>query len=207
MFIRIGIDDGREEMMGMSDLLTKYGMTGVFYIAPFENQCRLRVRDIVELSRLHEVGGHTLTHQRLTRLPLDEARYEIFEGKKELEHLIGKPITKFATPRGWHNDDIIDLIKEAGFTENRNTKMGVVNRDGYDDYHLPCTAHFYPRSEYHGVLPSVKAKFLEAQKEGEKGYFNLLVHTDELKRYDLWGDFEKFLEFIQPVYAHTASTR
>lgn len=193
--IRFGIDDGRKEMMIVADLLDKYSIDGVFYIAPYEKKCDIAITDIKELSHRHEVGGHTLTHCRLTDVSLDVAKYEIEEGKSEVEDIIGKPITKFATPRGWHNPEIIQLIKQAGYTEHRDTKMGITNREGYDDFHLPCSAHFYPRAEYieKGVYQSIIDKFEEA-KIG--GYFNVLVHTDELTRYKLWEDFERVLEYI-----------
>lgn len=195
MDIRIGIDDGRKEMIIVADLLDKYSLDGVFYIAPFEKKCTLSLNEIADLAQRHEVAGHTLTHCRLTTVSIEEARHEIEMGKEELEEIIGKPVTKFATPRGWHNPEIIELIKQAGYLEHRDTKMGITNREGYDDFHLPCSAHFYPRPEYQekGIYQSIIDKFEEA-KTG--GYFNVLVHTDELERFKLWEDFERVLEYI-----------
>lgn len=204
MEVRISIDDGRKEMLRVADLLDKYGINGVFYIAPLEQKNTLTVSEIKELAGRYEIGGHTLTHCRLTTVTLDEARHEIEVGKEELEEIIGKPITKFATPRGWHNPEIIELIKQAGYLEHRDTKMGITNREGYDDFHLPCTVHFYPRPEYDesGMMLSMFSKFEEARYSGENGYYNVLVHTDELTRFGYWAEFEyllKYIETSQPI--------
>ena len=196
MEIRFGVDDGRKEMMRVADLLDKYGFKGIFYIAPFEQKCDILVKDIQELSRRHEVAGHTLTHPRLTRISLEQAKHEIEMGKEELEDYIGKPITKFATPRGYYNPDIIELIKQAGYTEHRDTLMGYTAREE-DDFHLHCSAHLYPRPEYKekGIYQSIIDKFEEAKAGG--GYFNVILHTDELTKYKLWQVFEYVLAYIK----------
>jgi peptidoglycan/xylan/chitin deacetylase (PgdA/CDA1 family) len=62
-----------------------------------------------------EIGSHTLTHPRLTSIPLDQARREIFESKKILEDLCGRPVPHFAYPYGDWNPAIRDLVAEAGY--------------------------------------------------------------------------------------------
>jgi len=191
-----GCDDGRKDMLRVAKILENYGFKGTFYIAPYETYMDLTVKDIQELSKKHIIGGHTLTHQRLTECSLEKARLEIEIGKKELEDIIGKKITKFAAPRGWQNKDIICLIKEAGFLESRTTKMGIVNITGDNIFELPCSAHFYPRPEYaeKGVLQSIKDKFIESETGG---YFNLLMHTSELNRYGYWDDLKELVKFVR----------
>lgn len=193
--IEIGIDDGRREMMQVADLLNKYGLEGVFYIAPMEQKCNLNTREIKVLSERHEVGGHTLTHCRLTTVSLEDAKYEIEEGKYELEAIIGKPITKFAYPRGWFNEDLKRLVKEAGYLQARTTKMGIINIDGYNPYELPVTAQNYPRPEYEGqTMLGIINKFNEATEKGN--YFSLMIHTDDILKYGQWQEIEAIFAVI-----------
>jgi peptidoglycan/xylan/chitin deacetylase (PgdA/CDA1 family) len=194
--LRISIDDGRQEMIRVAEMLDKKNLRGIFYIAPFESKNNLTARDIFNLSCKHEIGGHTLTHKRLTELDLENAEYEITEGKLELERIIKKKIYKFASPRGWHNEKIIKLIQKAKFKEHRTTKMGIVDITGYSKMKLPCSAHLYPREEYRGdVLNGVLNKFKEAKEKGN--YFNLLIHTDEVRKFGLWETLENIFEYIK----------
>jgi peptidoglycan/xylan/chitin deacetylase (PgdA/CDA1 family) len=62
-----------------------------------------------------EIGSHTLTHPRLTGIPLDQARREIFDSKKILEDLCGRPVPHFAYPYGDWNPTIRTLVAEAGY--------------------------------------------------------------------------------------------
>ena len=62
-----------------------------------------------------EIGSHTLTHPRLSAIPPDQARREIFDSKKILEDLCGRPVPHFAYPYGDWNPAIRDLVAEAGY--------------------------------------------------------------------------------------------
>lgn len=195
MEVRISIDDGRKEMIQVADLLDKYGLTGVFYIAPFDGLNTLKVREIQELSKRHEVGGHTLYHTKLTRVSLAEAKLEVEKGKKELEDIIGKTITKFAYPRGWYNKDVAQIVWRAGFDEARTMKMGVTDRSCWDELEIPVTAQNYPRAEYTlGIENAVRDIFDKAKNED--GYFNFVIHTDDIIRFRQWEMIENIFRYI-----------
>ena len=48
----------------------------------------------------HAVGSHSLSHARLTRLTLRDAREEIFASKKKLEDAFAVPVEHFCYPYG-----------------------------------------------------------------------------------------------------------
>lgn len=186
-------------MLSVAELLDEYGLQGVFYIAPFDDKNTLNVREISELAKRHEIGGHTLYHTRLTRLLPNIAKKEVADGKKELEDIIGKGITKFAYPRGWYNEEVKNIVREAGFSEGRTMKMGIISRSGYDDYEIPVTAQNYPRPEYlKGNEQGIKDMFDKAKAEGD--YFNLVIHTDDILRFQQW-------QMIDSVFHHIAKNR
>jgi len=51
-----------------------------------------------------DVGGHTVTHPRLSALPLRAQLREMREDKARLESLLGKPVTSFSYPFGGPSD-------------------------------------------------------------------------------------------------------
>ena len=73
----------------------------------------------------HEIGSHTLTHPRLTRLPVSEAREEITASRKKLEDQFGVPIEHFCYPYGDWNDAVRELVMAAGYKTACTTDPGV----------------------------------------------------------------------------------
>lgn len=196
--LEFSIDDGNIDDLRVARLLERYGFKGIFYIAPFYTKVPIMsVRQIKELGNKHEIGGHTVNHILLTNASDEEALKEINGGKTILEDIIEKKITKFAYPRGWCNERIKRLVEGAGFERARTMKLGITNIEGYDRYGLPISAHLYPRLEYRdrGIYTSIIAVYDRARREGN--YFNLVMHSVELNRYELWNTLEEILKFIR----------
>jgi peptidoglycan/xylan/chitin deacetylase (PgdA/CDA1 family) len=66
-------------------------------------------------------GSHTVNHAILTQLPPDEARMEITQSKQMLENKLGEEIDLFAYPNGDWNDDVKEMVKEAGYRASVTT--------------------------------------------------------------------------------------
>ncbi len=67
-------------------------------------------------SRLIEIGGHTLTHPSLAKLPENEQFKEIAQGKEMIEKALNIPLLSFAYPFGSKdsfNDKTIELVKKT----------------------------------------------------------------------------------------------
>ncbi len=86
-----------------------------------------------------EIGAHTKTHPRLTRISPDKAFNEIAASKKDLENLLGININFFAYPYGDFNEEVAALVKKAGFLGACITKTGIVKR-GADFFTLKRVA-------------------------------------------------------------------
>jgi peptidoglycan/xylan/chitin deacetylase (PgdA/CDA1 family) len=75
--------------------------------------------DIREMSRAGiEIGAHTLSHPRLTRLSDDELQREIIGSKRRIEDEIGQRVTSFCYPNGApadYDDRVADAVRSAGF--------------------------------------------------------------------------------------------
>ncbi len=72
-------------------------------------------------------GAHTVNHPVLTNLPLERARWEIVQSKKDIEEKLGREVTAFAYPFGPFNAEIAGLVKESGFTSAVTTKRELIN--------------------------------------------------------------------------------
>lgn len=73
----------------------------------------------------HEIGSHTLTHPRLTKLPREKAREEITASKQKLEDLFGRPVAHFCYPYGDWNPAVGDLVAAAGYRTACTTESGI----------------------------------------------------------------------------------
>jgi peptidoglycan/xylan/chitin deacetylase (PgdA/CDA1 family) len=73
----------------------------------------------------HAIGSHSLTHARLTRLTLRDAREEIFASRKKLEDEFGVPVEHFCYPYGDWNEGVRELVMEAGYRTACTTQFGV----------------------------------------------------------------------------------
>jgi peptidoglycan/xylan/chitin deacetylase (PgdA/CDA1 family) len=94
---------------------------------------RTQVKEWLSLG--FEIGAHTLTHPRLSAIPIPEAKNEIADSKKRLEDLFGVNVKHFAYPYGDYNDAVVDLVKEAGFETACTCDPGVAGH-GVDLFRL-----------------------------------------------------------------------
>lgn len=64
------------------------------------------------------IGAHTVTHPILSRVSLEQSRYEIVEGKSLIEKRLGHPVEYFAYPNGGRVDfraSDVELVQQAGY--------------------------------------------------------------------------------------------
>jgi peptidoglycan/xylan/chitin deacetylase (PgdA/CDA1 family) len=103
-----------------------------------------------ELGRdpLVEIGGHTVSHARLTALSDADARMEITGCRRRLQDRLGLPVRHFAFPYGRRGDcgaREAALAREAGFASAATTRKGLV---GAADLGRP---HALPRNTLNGT--------------------------------------------------------
>lgn len=87
-----------------------------------------------------DIGGHTVSHPILARLPDAAAEREIRGSRAELEALIGAPVTLFAYPNGQPDGDYtardVALVRAAGFAAAVTTAPGCASAAG-DRFQVP----------------------------------------------------------------------
>lgn len=91
---------------------------------------RHRVMSHQQLVELHaqgwEIGAHTLTHPYLTRLPPEDAWREIAQCREELQQLVGADVLSFCYTYGDFNEQIRQMVQEAGYRVACTVRKGLV---------------------------------------------------------------------------------
>lgn len=87
-----------------------------------------------------DIGGHTVNHPILAKLPPAKARAEIAEGKQALENIIGEPVRLFAYPNGKPGADYlaehVAMTRDLGFDGAVSTAWGA-GKPTNDVFQLP----------------------------------------------------------------------
>lgn len=221
-------DDGSVLDLKVADLLSRYGMRGTFYIpmvfdgkggkyAAYDR--RLNEEEIRALASSHEVGGHSLSHRRLTDVPSADMPKEIAGSQEFLSTITGHPVKMFAFPGGKYNERVVDTVRQSGFVGARTTHKLAVQRP-IDAFQMGTTiicqpfpfrkvdaTHYYwrqllnPLRAYHPMQFAftwqalARRVFRKAYTNGD--YFHLYGHSWELEQYGMWGELESFLDFVK----------
>lgn len=214
-------DDGHPADLRLAEALARHGVAATFYV-PAANREGRPVMTPVELRGLaaagFELAAHTRDHCRLARLPLDEARRQIVDGRHWLEDLLGGPVRGFAYPGGAVGRHGRRLARDAGFAYARTTRMFCL-APGRDPFDLPTTAQFYAHGPAAllrnwarrgaglnrlrlaarciaagGVEAAVGVLLDEAAAQG--GVFHLWGHSWELDREGLWPSLDRVLAVL-----------
>jgi peptidoglycan/xylan/chitin deacetylase (PgdA/CDA1 family) len=98
---------------------------------------------------LVEIGGHTVTHARISSLPAEGAVFELQGCRDRLIDRLGIPARHFAFPYGRSGDcgpRDFAIARDAGYASASTTRKGLV-LEGQDPYSLPrCTINGSDRS-------------------------------------------------------------
>ena len=80
----------------------------------------------MQKSGLADFGSHTMRHRHLPSIPLDDARWEIFESRQRLEDKLGQKIVAFAYPygSGAYVPAIRAAVREAGYAFDFGVRQG-----------------------------------------------------------------------------------
>jgi len=211
MIVTTSWDDGQKSDIKLAKILSEYGVKGTFYVTKSYGK-PLEKEEILEISRYHEIGAHTLNHPVLTEISQNEAENEIFGSKKYLENLLGITVPMFCYPKGVYNENIKKIVTEAGFIGARtsNPLMPESNIYDWDPFEFPVSLHasngsprlsFRLWKNYH-LSPRALFDWESRSKElfdrllQSGGIFHLWGHSWEIFKSDELNKLERFLQYI-----------
>lgn len=207
MRVVFSFDDATAPDLEVANLLLQHGFeantTFYFPVMPttvneprgrqsltYDQQC--------EIASEFEIGSHTITHQLLTRIPLDYAKPEIFDSKKLLEQKFDQPINKFSYPRGYANPDIQKLVADAGYKSARSTLVGYIMQSENPFFEQTAAHVGCNRKEYGGKSWYDYALYmLEQAKNTPNSIYHLWGHGFEIQANNAFGDFKKLLDILR----------
>lgn len=85
---------------------------------------------------LIEIGAHSVTHPVFSDAATELQREEVRRSKRDLEEILGYPISSWAYPYGAYGPDTVSIVRETGFRCACSTAEGTVGR-GADSFQLP----------------------------------------------------------------------
>lgn len=197
-------DDGGVNDLKLAELMSKYNIPTIFYwpvmLGKSKNVGRvgefLTLDQCKEISEMHEVGSHSLTHNWLTKLNTKQARNEIFESRKYWQDETGQEINSFCYPRGHTNDLTVILVKNAGYTNARTLATGNL-REIKDPYRTSTTVQVgVDRVEYKGETWEVYSRKMLSQAT-EDSIYHIMGHSWEIERENDWDALESLLKELK----------
>ena len=206
--ILCSVDDGAATDLGLGDLLLQYRIPTVFYIPT--NVTDLSHKDIRCLAGrghcpivkktkgLFTVGSHSVNHPHGFGKLSDEVLFkEASESKKELENIIGAPVTRFCYPHGNYSDRAMEIIKKAGYKEARTTEILSIDFPE-NPFKTVTSVQVSPiRSEYGEIKTWVEwgeELFEKVIKEG--GRFEIWLHSRDIEKFHQEEFLNVFLEYM-----------
>lgn len=175
-YLMITVDDGyRDNLTRMLPLLEKYGYKAVVYIVTGEDHNRWdvehpthpdtpvalmngeEVRTLAASGHV-EIGGHTLTHPRLSKLTPEQQAHEIQANKQRLEQLLGHSLISFAYPYGDLNDSAKAEASIAGYRYAVATNSGP--RAMHQDPLQIRRIAIFPRTDVFGLWRKIRGNYV-----------------------------------------------
>ena len=146
----ITFDDGFASQWQALPLLERYSMKATFYIIdggsgsawhigagrrlpdPQGGPGYLNWEQVRQIDQnpLFTIGSHTVDHLNLADQNADTQRFEIIQGKQQLEAQLGHPVRTFAYPYGAFNAASVALVRDAGFSTAVTTEDGTDQMPG-----------------------------------------------------------------------------
>lgn len=76
-----------------------------------------------------DIGAHTQNHVNLNEVSLEVAKEEVYRSKSDLEALFKINVVDFCYPFGQFNENIIELVKNAGFASATTMNRGKASEE------------------------------------------------------------------------------
>ncbi|RYE55470.1 MAG: hypothetical protein EOP48_10145 [Sphingobacteriales bacterium] len=212
-------DDGHPLDFRIAQLLDKYNMRGTFYIPRANDEhAVMNEKEIKDLSKHFEIGGHTLNHVRLWEKATVDHEYEISGSYQWLKGLLDSDPISFCYPGGVYNKTAIQHVRNAGYKISRTTELLSIENDG-DQAIVPTSLQLYEHSQFTFCKHLLKRKkvrnlvqwmcsgatsnmlkladyYVKRIDDRGEGCFHLWGHSWEIEEFGLWAKLEELLRHL-----------
>lgn len=198
--VSLTFDDGLGSQMEARPLLAARGVHATFYVnsGKIGRGPHLTAAQISQLAADgNEIGGHTVSHSRLTTLSEAEQRREVCDDRAALQAL-GYTVDNFAYPFGAFDATSERIVAECGYRTARTTTVP----DGYAES-LPPARPYATRAFQLGqstTLAALQGVVTDAEQHGG-GWVQLVFHDvcDGCDEYGVPASrIQAFLDWLAP---------
>jgi peptidoglycan/xylan/chitin deacetylase (PgdA/CDA1 family) len=218
-------DDGHPLDRRLADMLSRYGLTGTFYVPRQAENVTMTEGQLQQLSKSFEIGAHTMRHTFLDGASRLTAEREIVESKSWVEQVTGTTCEMFCPPGGRFNQQHLHIIRDAGYTGVRTVEALSLDEPAkiMDLWMVPTSIQAHP----HGRLPYFRNTLKRKSVRGlnrylrlgaptdwmaiadallhsiasEGGVFHLWGHSWEIEKNGQWGNLESVFEVMHSYLA------
>lgn len=135
MLIATSWDDGLENDRRLLAILEKYNVRSSFALspsryqdAPVPNDVRdkdaygmLIAKSDLRLYRSHDICSHTAAHREQPLLTEEQNRFDIYQGKRQLEDFFERPVPGIVWPYGYNTPATVRIARQLGHSYGRTT--------------------------------------------------------------------------------------
>jgi peptidoglycan-N-acetylglucosamine deacetylase len=189
-------DDGDVEDIRLTGILRRYGAKASFNLNIGKHRAKRHVAWVLEGREIWKlalpelcsvyngflVANHSLHHPWLTKIPKDDMRREIREGRDRLEQHFGYSVTGFAYPFGGYDVAVEAAVLEAGHVYGRTI-------ENVDTVFPPASPAAFHPSRHHGA-PDFWEVFERTKAQGKDAVFYFWGHSYEFAAEDDWRAIE-----------------
>lgn len=132
--ILITFDDGYlDNYTNAYPILKKYGFTATIFIVTDLVGHDERFMTWDQIRQMQQdgfvFGSHTVSHIALTNLTRNQAMDELVNSRKEIERQLGTKVRYFAYPTGAYNQQVEEMVKQAGYRAAFTIRYGQAGID------------------------------------------------------------------------------
>jgi peptidoglycan/xylan/chitin deacetylase (PgdA/CDA1 family) len=186
--LTMSYDDGKAADKRLLQIFNTYGVKGTFHInsGMLGNGDRLTAEEVAGLYQGHEVSAHTLTHPTIARSPKEQLVYEVFEDRKNLEHIVGYPVRGLSYPNGSYSKQIKEMLPHLGIEYARvvESTNGFALPDDWFEWKPTC--------HHKANLMGLAESFIHLHKKQYLYMMYVWGHSYEFDTDHNWDLIEKF---------------
>jgi peptidoglycan/xylan/chitin deacetylase (PgdA/CDA1 family) len=192
--VSLTFDDGDADNYSVRSALTENNLRATFYVVSgFTNSNGYMTDD--QLRDLYndgnEIGGHTLSHVKLTEVRGAELKREICQDRTNLL-AYGFEVTSFAYPFGHYDDEAKQAVINCGYGNARGVSGGSENIPPDDIYGLHAMPYIVSDTRF----PKMVRYVTEVEKDGGGWVIFVFHHVcDGCDQYAVKPEI--FVEFAQ----------
>ena len=194
--VSLTFDDGDADNYSMRSVLAENNLHATFYIVSgFTNSNGYmtveQLRDLYNGG--NEIGGHTLSHVRLSDVRGEELEREVCQDRANLV-AYGFEVTSFAYPFGHYDDEARQVVMDCGYRNARGVSDGPETIPPVDEYGLRAMPYIVSDTRFPKMT-----RYVTQVEDGGGGWVIFVFHhvCDGCDQYAIKPDvFAQFAQWL-----------